>query len=367
MGVGAVKNAAGSFDVGVSFDEPVNEAQATTLANYTLSAGTASAAKYYKGSPGVVLTVTGLTAGSKYSVTVKNITDLKGNKMTDTTVDFTVSTMAWGVVGGQELGLGNGVLAVGAKDFDVYSDSVAEWGTYDEATLVYEEITGDFDKKVRVEYQDSSSQWARAGLIVRDVTNFGVDRATQDGGAAGRYQKVHVNPVVTAMGTGGNNSWEGNRRLATGAATTSAGGGGVPLYPNAWCRLQRAGDLFTIYRSDDGKTWTQLGQTTFDEPMPAKVFVGIDFAPENGNIPEDSGLRAMWVAKFRNYSDTFEPEPTTPEISISKSGTTVTITFVGKLQAADAVTGAFADVAGATSPYTVPAGTTIKFYRAASP
>ena len=51
-------------------------------------------------------------------------------------------------------------------------------------TFVYEQVTGDFDKKLRVEYQDLSSQWARAGLIARDVTNFGgVDRATQEGGA----------------------------------------------------------------------------------------------------------------------------------------------------------------------------------------
>jgi hypothetical protein len=61
-----------------------------------------------------------------------------------------------------------------------------------------------------------------------------------------------------------------------------------------------------------------------------------------------------------------QPAPTAPEISISKQGGTVTITFTGTLQAADAVTGTFTDVTGATSPYTVPAETTIKFYRAAA-
>jgi len=371
VGVGAVKNPTSGFDVGVSFDEPVDQASATTVGNYTLSAGAISAVKYYKSSPGVVLTVSGLTAGNKYSVTVKNILDLKGNKMIDTSREFTVSKMSWGVVGASELNLGNGVLAVAENGFDVYSDGIAEWGTYDEAALVYEEITGDFDKKVRIEYQDSSSQWARAGLVVRDVTNFGVDRATQEGGAAGRYQKVHVNPVQTAMGTGGNNSWEGNRRLETGAATTTAGGGGVPKYPNAWCRLQRSNDVFTIYRSDDGKNWTQLGQTVtgeggFVEPMPAKVFVGIDYSPENGNIGEDTGLRAMWMAKFRDYGDTFAPEPITPEINIARDGAAVKITFTGKLQSADALTGTFQDVTGAASPYTIPVETSIKFYRAAS-
>ena len=170
----ALKNPDGTYDVGVQFDEAV-DAAAGTQANYTLSGGTVTAFKYYPNSPGAVLTASGLTAGSKYSVTVKNVADVKGNKITTATKDFTAGKMAWGVVGGDRLKLGNGVIAVGDNGFDIYSDGATEWNNYDEATFVYEQITGDFDKKLRVEYQDASSQWARAGLIVRDVTNFGVD------------------------------------------------------------------------------------------------------------------------------------------------------------------------------------------------
>ncbi|MBE7500612.1 MAG: hypothetical protein HS113_09965 [Verrucomicrobiales bacterium] len=364
-GAGAVPSETGTtWDVGVSFDEPVTAASAGALANYTLSAGTISSVKFYPGSPGVVLTASGLTAGNSYTVTVRNVADLGGNVMAETAKEFKASRMKWGVVGGKELGLGNGVLTVAENGFDVYSDAIGEWGTYDEATFVYEEVTGDFDKVVQVEYQDASSQWARAGLIVRDVTNFGVDRATQEAGEAGRYQKVHVNPVVTAMGTAGNNAWEGNRRLSTGSATTSAGGGGGPLtYPNTWCRLQRAGDLFTIYRSTDGRTWTQLGTTTFPEPMPARLFVGPEFSPENGNIGEGTGLRGVWLAKFRNYG-TYSPfvEPT---LSYSNAGGVTVLTYSGVLQSAPAVTGPYTPVAGATSPYTVNKTQPAQFYRAA--
>ncbi len=364
-GAGALASQTGStYDVGVSFDEPLDEASASTAANYTLSGGTLSGIKFFKGSPGVVLTVSGLTMGNTYTVTVKNVADKLGNKIVSAEKAFKVSGMKWGVVGGNELALGNGVLAVGDNSFDVYSDGIGEWGTYDEATFVYEEVTGNFDKVLRVEYQEPSSQWARAGLVVRDVTNFGVDRATQEGGAAGRYQKVHVNPVQTAMGTAGNNAWEGNRRLATGDATTSAGGGGVPQYPNAWCRLQRTNDLFIIYRSDDGQNWTQLGTTTFTEPMPAKLYVGPEFSPENGNIGEESGLRGVFVAKIRDYGNYPAVSPVTPEVAIGLSGTTVTITYKGILQSADSVTGPYTDVAGATSPYTVNNPTGAKFYRA---
>ncbi len=230
---------------------------------------------------------------------------------------------------------------------------------------VYEEVTGDFDKVLRVEYQDASSQWARAGLIARDVTNFGVDRATQTGsgftdppydGTAGRYQKVHVNPVRTAMGTPGNNSWEGNRRLQTGAAADSAGGGGTPLYPNAWCRLQRVGQTFTIFRSDNGVDWTQLGASTFDPAMPDKLFVGPEFSPENGNI-SDVALKGVFVAKFRDYGNFSVAPPEFVSITVNPNGTvTVAWTGGGTLQYTTSLTPpvTWADApAGSVSPFTL--------------
>jgi len=344
----------------VSFDERLDPVSAGTMANYALSAGTITGIKFYEGSPGVVLTATGLVVGNSYTVTVSNVKDIAGNAMTSTAKSFTVSEMKWGVVGGNELGLGNGVLTTAEDGFDVYSDGIGQWAAYDETTFVYEEVTGDFDNVIRVEYQDASSQWARVGLVVRDVTNFGVNRAAQEGGAAGRYQKVHVNPVATALGTAGNNSWEGNRRLATGGPTTTAivGSGGTPLYPNAWCRLQRVGNLFTIFRSDNGADWTQLGTTTFDTPMPATLFVGPEFSPENGNIVGNEGV---WLAKFRDYGDF--SAVVTPTIGMSADGV---LTFTGVLQSSATIDGTFTPVAGATSPYTVPKTGAGTFYRTAS-
>jgi hypothetical protein len=63
------------------------------LANYGISAGTISAVKYYAGSPGVVLTVSGLTVGNSYSVTVANVADPYGNSMTSANLPLTVR--AW--------------------------------------------------------------------------------------------------------------------------------------------------------------------------------------------------------------------------------------------------------------------------------
>jgi hypothetical protein len=263
---------------------------------------------------------------------------------------------------------------VGTNGFDVYSDGISEWATYDEATFVYEEVTGDFDKKLRVEFQDLSSQWARAGLIARDVTNFGATRDQQTGtgandGNAGRYQKVHVNPsgpTLTGPGTAGNNAWELNQRLTTGAATTAAtvsGANSNPKYPNAWCRLQRKGQTFSMYRSDNGTDWILLGTQTFDPPMPDKLFVGPEYSPENGNVTDEAS-RAMWLAKFRDYGNiTTTTVPGGSQISFTRTATGLTLTFEGTLESADSITGPWTDVAGA-SPQTVTTTTGTKFYRA---
>jgi hypothetical protein len=384
--VGAMLDSvAGTVDVGVIFDESVDNTSASLLANYSVSPGTIASIDVYTNrftansqnplvmavKHSILLKVTGVSGSG--TLTIKNVADLHGNVMPATAVPFTVGArMQWGVVGANELGFTNAVVPVSTNGFDVYSDGIGEWATYDEATFVYEQVTGDFDKKLRVEYQDGSSQWARAGLIVRDVTNFGVDRTAQSGGVAGRYQKCHVNPTgatLTGPGNPGNNSWEGNRRLDAGGSTTTAGGGGAPQYPNAWCRIKRVGQTFTIFRSDDGVNWNSLGSTTWgvDDtaklPMPATVYVGPEFSPENGNIPQTDD-QGTFLARFRDYGDfvaAFDPQlkigvnPTTKQLSIQWTA--------GTLVSSPTVNGTYGPVTGAVSPYVVTPTEAAAYYR----
>jgi hypothetical protein len=51
-------------------------------------------------------------------------------------------------------------------------------------------------------------------------------------------------------------------------------------------------------------------------------------------------------------------------VSVSKSGSTVTITFTGTLFSSPTVDGTYTAVAGATSPYPVPTTAGAAFYRA---
>ncbi|HLH54494.1 MAG TPA: hypothetical protein VKY92_12840 [Verrucomicrobiae bacterium] len=391
----------GVVDIGIGFDKPMDDASASALANYSVSAGTVVSLTWNSNrftansqNPAAMvrkqtalLKVSGI-AGTSGTVTIKNVKDIYGNTLTSATLPFTINTnMQWGVVGANQDGGWNAVVPVTANGFDVYSDGSGEWGNYDEATFVYEQVTGDFDKKLRVEYQDGSSQWARAGLVVRDVTNFGVNAAAQQGsqppgnsgtppfdGKAGRYQKMHVNPVgatLTGPGNLGNASWEGNRRLDTGGPCSSAlnAANGVPQYPNAWCRIKRVGQTFTVYRSDDGVNWITMGSTTWGQddasksPMPNTLFVGPEFSPETGNVSQAAD-RGTFLAQFRDYGNyvaVFNPQL---KVGSDPSGK-VTVTWTtGTLVSSPTVNGNYSPVQNATSPFQVtPAPGSTTFYK----
>jgi hypothetical protein len=106
VSAGSLKNGS-STEVGVIFDESVDQASATTVSNYSLDSGTVTAARFVSNSSGtdtleqgVVLTVTGVTPGNTYTLTVKGISDAKGNAMkTPVTVTFTSSAFTWISIG----------------------------------------------------------------------------------------------------------------------------------------------------------------------------------------------------------------------------------------------------------------------------
>lgn len=304
---GITKKDAG-VQVGVIFDEAV-DAASIVAANFKLSAGSVTAARHLPNSSGnqslengAVLTTSGLNNTGSYTLTVTGVKDKKGNAMAATSVPVVMSKLTWAALGNEAPEYPAAAVAVAPNGFNVNSGGNAYWNVTDDVTFVYEEVTGDFDKVVRLEYQDNSSQWARAGIAARDSLAALNEEAA-------RYQQTHINPVAKADGGASNFSWETNRRLSMGGATSGSGGGGAPKYPNAWARLRRAGDILHMYRSDDSKTWYQLGSSNFnpddgsipDGPLPAKMFVGPVFGPENGNL--DAAFRANWAARFRDYGD----------------------------------------------------------------
>ncbi len=308
VSVGALKNSSGTFDVGVIFDEALDVATIVN-GNFTLSAGTVTGVKYIENSStsfslqrGVIVTASGLTAGSTYTITTKNIKDLKGNASSAVTTSFKVQSLTWVALGDPANHLfPDSSIAVGDNGVNLQAGGKGFWNTEDDVNFAYEQVTGDFDKVVQVEQQDASSNWARAGLMVRETLN-----------ADSRYQAVHADPYPLKYdGTASNQQYETNRRLGTGGATTSSNGGGTPVYPNVFVRLRRVGSVIHMYRSSDAVTWTELGFTDFAADgngdataLPATMYVGLVYGPELGNIGSDGDpARRLFTARFRGYSN----------------------------------------------------------------
>jgi hypothetical protein len=394
----ALRTASGEFQVSVTFDEQVDDEQASNQVNYSVSPGTISTFKYWPNDQGVVLSLSGVTAGQTINVTVDNVKDLKNNEIT-TPVTRSVglsNLLSWTGIGEDTYNrtlatdaYSDGAVALGPKDFDLISGGDANWDSYDEATFVYEEVTGDFDRAVRVEFQDTTSQWARTGLMVREVLDTGVTHAEVTAGyRMSQTFTIRVNPTATCIRTDpGNNSYEVLHRPVQGGVYDGAryptmfaiqgGFGGAPNYPTAWMRVRRQGQTIEAYKSDDGVTWTgpatityadDLSTADIDETLAPTVFVGMYYAPEMANNNTATCFGHSALAKFRDYG----PFSTGGggRITITRSGNNVTLSWPGgRLQSATSLNGptvTWSEVSGA-SPVTIPAGTGMRFFRTISP
>jgi hypothetical protein len=380
--VAALLNSSGQYQISVTFDEQVLDAGAEVQANYTVSPGTIASFKYWTNSTqAAVLGLSGVTAGQTITVTVNNVSDLKNNRITSP-VSRTVTLanlMSWTGIGEDTYNrqrttdvFSDGAVALGTKDFDLISGGDGNWGNYDEATFVYEQVTGDFDRAVRVEYQDPTSQWARAGLMVREVLDTGV---THDQVTAGyrmsQTYTIRVNPVVQWSGAAGNNSYELIHRPIEGGVYDPAGYpaifgiqngfGGAPNYPTAWMRLKRIGQVIEAYKSDDGITWVGPATVTYtndpatteqDESLAATVYIGMYYAPEFVNNDTANGFGRSSIAKFRDYGPFGGGGG--PTLTITRSGSSITLSWAGggTLQEAPQITGPWTDSLSQANPQT---------------
>jgi hypothetical protein len=386
-------------EVGVSFDEQVNPATLIP-ANFSLNSGTITSLKVATNSfvnyQAAILKTTGLTQGSSYTLTAQNVTDLSGNVLKPTNVNFTVSSQfKWSETGvppapGQ-------VIPVGANGFDILNGGRQEWNSYEEIDMAYVKKTNDFDVRLQVIFAEPGSEWTRVGLQARNALDAGIpsDANGQSANSTNHlfsaYAQTHVNPNQT-LGSNGqwdpndpvqpgnvtpNNGHEQNERLTAGAATQGWGspsGNGIDMsYPDVWLRLTRVGTVLHGYRSVDGVNWTDQGTTTLTDQKP-DMYVGPFLGVETGNIwtsgynvwtdPFNPQYDRLFVAEFRNFGDTPTVTPV-PTISIGVTGSTITITYTGTLLSSTNVgpTAVWSAVAGATSPYPVPTTSGEMFFR----
>ena len=126
------------------------------------------------------------------------------------------------------------------------------WGTADSFHFAYIPMTGDGTIVARVATQESTHEWAKAGVMMRESL------ASNSSQVSVVLSPRHGAALFT--------------RASTGAATTSTNTDG-PFAPH-WVKLVRSGATFTGYSSPDGITWTQVG-TPMAIAMTNQIYVGL--------------------------------------------------------------------------------------------
>jgi hypothetical protein len=279
-----------SGQIGVSFGRLLDLATATATTNYQVVGATVTGASLSPDQQGVLLNVSGL-AGSSYTVQVGAVKDLFGNSTPAiTSLTGQVLPQARQDVGSAgDPAVAGATFSGHAGEFDEVAGGSDIWNNTDGFHFVYQQLTGDFDVKVRVGSLDPVDRWAKAGLMARESLT-----------GASRELAVVVTPVGLTYdgqwGGQGNNDYELILRPGTGQPTTlwttNSDVANVP-YPNAWIRFKRTGDTFSGFRSSDGINWIQLGQT--NQSYPSTVFVGLATTAHNNGV----GYTAL--ARYRDY------------------------------------------------------------------
>jgi hypothetical protein len=339
----------GTTEIGLTFAPIVDLSSTLLLSQYQLADHDISSIRHVPQNGAIVLSTSTLDGGS--TCTFNSLKSTDGKTIPEFSASVLPGAFEWVAIGSQELGFTPDAVAIGTNGFDLISGGFQLFDTYDEATFAYETVSGDFDKHVRVDYHDPSSRWARAGLMVRETLDAGRPRPSDPfdpAQAFSRYLEVHVTPALTAYGDPASNMHEINFRPFTGGIGSpefdvtenpTIADNAAPEYPNAWLRIKRTGQLFTVYRGTDGTNWVQLGSFTFPTqdvngspvpPFPNTVYVGPSYSPENGNIPVSTGTRAAFIARFRDYGGTSTPGGTTPpELKITKNSGQVELSWEG--------------------------------------
>ncbi len=328
-GVGSLTRG-GDRQVHVSFTAPVGES-GESLANYSLNQGTIVSASRLTGLPPkdgylpsdvenptpngrpvdnsvVVLTVSGLTTGEEYELTISGVESADGESTLEEVTE-TFKATAWEAREIETSAKKGHAIAVGDNGFDLISSGTSFWEDSVEATFVSQPVSGEFDMKARVAFQDISSQWARGGIMMWESFE-----PENNGAQVSRYVTAHANKARdfnsdgTVAPDGGNNAFESNWRAVRGkpAESQNGGAGGTPEYPNAWVRLTRDGDSFRAFFSSDGEDWEQINGDRSYSKIPSPLHIGPVYSPETANIG-DFGQGKNFLMQIRDVTFTTEP------------------------------------------------------------
>jgi hypothetical protein len=127
------------------------------------------------------------------------------------------------------------------------------WGTTDAFHYAYRALDGDGSIVARLTSIEAVHAWTKAGVMIRNSLSPSAAQAFM---------------LVASSAAKG---VPFQRRLTDGASSVSSPGS-QSTAPR-WVKLTRTGSTIAGYESADGKTWTQVGSSTFT--MAPVVYVGL--------------------------------------------------------------------------------------------
>jgi hypothetical protein len=142
-----------------------------------------------------------------------------------------------------------------AGTYTITANGADVWGTSDNFRFAYKTLTGDGAISAKVVSVTNTSNWAKAGVMIRESLD-----------PAASYAFMFPTPD-------GRRAFQ--NRPGTGAGAVSAHSAtGVAALP-FWVKVERKGNQFTAYYSTDGTTWT---------PQPDTENTGTDASPNPQTI-----------------------------------------------------------------------------------
>ncbi len=234
------------------------------------------------------------------------------------------------------------------NSFQVSAGGLDIGSTADILRFVHKTVDGDFDARVRVtSFVGTNAQFESVAKAMLGA------RADNSAGSPA------VNVWITPSGPGDNNVTASYRATAGGPTNTFGTTVTPSGLPNAWMRIQRAGDQFTTSRSLNGVDWVTLGTTSIVLPPALNVGVGVvshrngkvatatftDFKISQGAVPPTpptlgrfSYAGGQFSARFQTengivyiveYKDDLNLVPWTTLTTVSGDGTVKSFTDAG--------------------------------------
>ncbi len=256
------------------FSEPVEATTATTPGNYQITGGlTITGAAFGADTKTVILTASApFTFQNNYTVTVSGVKDravaqnviVAGSQISFTALQYVPLDIGGG---------GAGQTTFVSGGFNVTGAGQDIGGTSDQFHFDYQQRTGNFDVKVRVQNLSALDMWTKAGLMARETL-----------AANSRFAGAFATPSLAGAFS--------LNRVNTGGATAQTGFAPVN-YPDTWLRLARSGTTFTSYASVDGQTWVNLGSVTLS--VGPTIYLGAAVASRSPTQTVS--------AQFRDFTD----------------------------------------------------------------